>query len=140
MTKYKSVDLTEHSAYESMLNALEKVTKQIEYVLVDDDDTRLPDKFSADVIFKKQVKKWWGTVTSQTCTLYRLYATPALFKYLKRFETFCRLVPTDLDDCPEQTDFGINDIAFFDGKAEPILFTVTHEGYIECRNDFLPKL
>ena len=35
----------------------------------------------------------------------------------------------------KDTDFGINDIAFFDDKELPLLFTTTHEGYITIRDD-----
>ncbi|MGN0142290.1 MAG: hypothetical protein ACI4AD_08670 [Roseburia sp.] len=41
------------------------------------------------------------------------------------------------DDIAVSTDFGINDIAFFDDDEMPLLFTTTHEGYITIRNDLL---
>ena len=40
-------------------------------------------------------------------------------------------------DVVEETDFGMNDIAFFDDKDLPLLFTTTHEGYIMIRDDLL---
>ncbi len=118
-----------------MLNFLAKSTKFIEYVLVDEDDTALVDLLQDDVYFQKVVNKWWGTKTSQHCNLYRITATPKLFSYLKRFSTFCLLKTGNFGDYAETTDFGINDIAFFDDKPEPILYTTTHEGYIALRKD-----
>lgn len=132
---YRSIDLNEHSEYVNLLNIISKKAKSIEYVLVDDDDTHLVDNFSDDIVFEKKTNAWWGTSTSQKCTLYRIKASKKLFTYLKNFNTFCILITNEYGDTVQYTDFGINDIAFFDDKAEPMLFTTTHEGYISLRKD-----
>ena len=48
-----------------------------------------------------------------------------------------RVVTTDDEhgEWVEETDFGDKDIAFFDEKKEPMLFTITHEGYVGLRKD-----
>lgn len=132
---YRLIKLNEHSEYLKMLKSLERATKFIEYVLVDEDDTSLVDLLQDDICFQKQVNKWWGTKTSQRCSLYKIKATPKLFSYLKHLSTFCISKIGNCGDYAETTDFGINDIAFFDDKPEPILFTTTHEGYIALRKD-----
>lgn len=132
---YRSIVINEHSKYLELMKMLETKTKYIEYALVDDEDMRIPEKFQCDIFSEKSVNKWWGTKTSQRCTLYKIAASKKLFAYLKNFSTFCILKTGDWGDSTEPTDFGINDIAFFDDRAEPILYTTTHEGYIELRND-----
>ena len=65
----------------------------------------------------------------------KIKATKELFNYLKNFETFCKFKTGYYGDYTEKTDFGINDIAFFDRNGEELLFTTTHEGYIDIRED-----
>lgn len=132
---YRSINLNEHNEYLKILKVLEQRTKYVEYVLVDEDDTRLIDNLQDCIFAQKNVNKWWGTESSQRCRLYKIKASPKLFSQLKKFSTFCELKTGDWGDYTESTDFGINDIAFFDDKTEPILFTTTHEGYIELRDD-----
>ena len=132
---YKYIELNEHSDYVKVINILESKTKYIEYVVVDEDDVGLIDYLQGDIIQQKYVNKWWGTKTSQSCCLYKIKSTPKLFSRLKKFSTFCIFKTGDCGDYVESTDFGINDIAFFDDKSEPILFTTTHEGYIALRKD-----
>ena len=61
-----------------------------------------------------------------------------LFKYLKTKETFCKFATLpEKGDVVNFTDFGLDDIAFFDESTFPLLFTTTHEGYIYVRDDFL---
>lgn len=132
---YKSINLNEHEEYLKLLSILEKKTKAIEFVLVDENDTRLVDEFKNFVTSEKEVNKWWGTETSKKCKMYNISATHKIFSYLKKISTFCLIKTGKYGDYAETTDFGMNDIAFFDEKSEPILFTTTHEGYIEIRDD-----
>lgn len=76
-----------------------------------------------------------GTNSSEKNRVYKVKSSKEIFKYLKRFETFCKYTVSDRGDIVEDTDFGINDIAFFDGKELPLLFTTTHEVYIKIRDD-----
>ena len=79
--------------------------------------------------------KWWGTKSSQKSKIYKIKSSSDIFKYLKQFKTFCKYMVSNNGDIVEETDFGINDIAFFDDKDMPLLFTTTHEGYIVIRDD-----
>lgn len=132
---YKSIELNEHSEYIRIINYLDKAAKHIEYVLIDSDDTRLIDAVQADIYEQKDTNEWWGTQTSRRACLYKIKASPKLFSLLKKFSTFCMIKSGGRGVQTEATDFGINDIAFFDDKSEPVLFTTTHEGIIELRND-----
>ncbi len=132
---YEFINLNEHSEYVKLLDIIAKKTKYIEYVIIDSDDTKLLDCFEEDIMFRKNTNKWWGTKISQSSTLYKIKASSKLFTFLKKFETFCIQITNNFGDCVQFTDFGINDIAFFDDKTEPILFTTTHEGNILLRED-----
>ena len=74
---------------------------------------------------------------SQQSTIFKIRVSKELFQYLYTFETFCKYTISDYEDVVENTDFGINDIAFFDNKELTLLFTTTREGYITIRNDLL---
>lgn len=129
--------LNSHNEYLQVIKLLESKCKYIEYVLVDEDEKEFIDRFESLIISEKLKNKWWGTKTSGKSKVYRLKASKEIFKYLSRFETFCKLVFSDKGDIAEETDFGINDIAFFDDDEIPLLFTTTHEGYIEVREDLV---
>lgn len=128
--------LNSHGEYIKCLKKLESRCKFIEYVLVDEDDKIFAEKFEDLVLSSKLTNKWWGTKSSQKSKLYRLKSSAEIFKYLARFETFCKFtVSDDKGGIAENTDFGINDIAFFDDNELPLLFTTTHEGFITVRED-----
>lgn len=129
--------LNDHKEYLRILKLLENKCKYIEYVLVDDYDTRMIEAFKDDVISMKLKNHWWGTKSSAKNQIYKLKSSPQIFKYLKQFETFCKYIISDTGDVSEDTDFGMNDIAFFDDNKMPLLFTTTHEGYITIRKDLL---
>ncbi len=137
----KLVDYTgkinNHKEYLQVIKQLENKCKYIEYVLVDEDEKEFIERFEDLIISEKLKNKWWGTKSSGKSKVYRLKASKEIFKYLSRFETFCRFVSSDKGDTAEETDFGINDIAFFDDNEIPLLFTTTHEGYISVREDLV---
>lgn len=129
--------LNSHNEYLQVIKLLENKCKYIEYVLVDENDKEFIERFENLIISEKLKNKWWGTKSSGKSKVYRLKASKEIFNYLSRFETFCKLVFSDKGDIAEETDFGINDIAFFDDNEIPLLFTTTHEGYIEVREDLV---
>ena len=129
--------LNNHEDYLKMIKLLEQKSESIEYVLVDEDDTRFIDKFKDSVISVQSKNKWWGTKSSQESKVYKITSSKELFKYLQKFETFCKYTVFNTGDIVENSDFGINDIAFCDQKELPLLFTTTHEGYITIRDDLL---
>ncbi len=127
--------LNSHKDYLHIIKLLETKCEYIEYVLVDDDDRKLIDRFSDDLVSVKDRKSWWGTKSSHSSKVYTIKASKELFKYLRGFETFCKFSASEYGDVSEETDFGFNDIAFFDKNQLPLLFTTTHEGYITVRSD-----
>lgn len=127
--------LNNHNEYLRIIEQLENKCKYIEYVLINEDETKFVKKFENLIISLELKNKWWGTKSSQKNKVYKIKSSNEVFKYLKKFETFCKYTISNNGDIAEDTDFGINDIAFFDDKDMPLLFTTTHEGYITIRDD-----
>lgn len=127
--------LNNHNEYLQVIRQLENKCRYIEYVLVDEEDKKFIEKFESLIISKERKNKWWGTKAHEENQVYKIKATKEIFNYLKKFETFCKYIISNSGDISEDTDFGINDIAFFDDKDLPLLFTTTHEGYITIRDD-----
>lgn len=128
--------LNKHEDYIKILNKLELKTKYIKIVFVDGKHD-LVNKFKNDIIESDKVSQWWGTVTSKKHNLYKINASKELFIYLRKFETFTKhhkygsdIKSLSYGDYSEVTDFGIDDIAFYDDKDNCLLCTTTHEGYI----------
>jgi len=132
--------LNDRMSYVQVIKELEDHCKYIEYVLVDEDDTELIQQFRNLVLSEKLKNRWWGMKSSGKSKLYLLKASPEIFKYLRSFETFCKYSFSDYGDMVENTNFGINDIAFLDDQEIPLLFTTTHEGFIMIRKDLADKL
>ncbi|MCX4365700.1 MAG: hypothetical protein OSJ70_08020 [Bacilli bacterium] len=129
--------LNNHDDYLAIINKLENNCQYIEYVLINDEEIELLEKFEDCIISFESKNKWWGTKSSQKNKVYKIKASKEIFKYLKQFETFCKYTMSSSSDIVEETDFGLNDIAFLDEKEIPLLFTTTHEGYITVRDDIL---
>ena len=137
---YISIDkqLNEHEAYVKLLNMIRYKTKYVEVVLINGE--RFDDLLDSvwDYIAEHRVvNRWWGTVRGgRGADLYKIYSSKRLFDQLSKYSTFC-VVTTDDEhgEWVEETDFGDKDIAFFDEKKEPMLFTITHEGYVGLRKD-----
>lgn len=128
-------NLNEHNKYLQTLKQLESKCQYIEYVLVNEEETEFIEKFKNLIVSVEKKNKWWGTKSSQKNKVYKMRSSNEIFKYLRQFETFCKYTTSNTNDNIENTDFGINDIAFMDNKELPLLFTTTHEGYITIRDD-----
>jgi len=130
--------LNNHEEYIKILEKIEVKCKYIEVVIIDKrKSNELVDKFSSDILEHKKVSEWWGTKTNAANNLYKIKASKELFDYLTQYETFCKYyeygtTPKSLSrgDYSEITDFGYDDIAFYDEKDEILLCTTTNEGYI----------
>lgn len=129
--------LNQHNTYLQIIKQLGNRCKYIEYVLVNEEETKLIEQFEALILSLDLKNKWWGTKSSRKNKVYKIKSSSELFQYLKQFETFCKYMTRKEGDVVEETDFGMNDIAFFDDKDLPLLFTTTHEGYIMIRDDLL---
>ncbi len=127
--------LNNHNEYLKIIKQLENKCNYIEYALVNEEETKFIERFNASILSLELRNKWYGTKSSQKNKVYKIKSSKEIFRYLKQFETFCKYTISNNDDIVEETDFGINDIAFFDDKEIPLLFTTTHEGYITIRDD-----
>ena len=124
--------LNNHKKYIKVLKKLEEKTKYIEIVLIDEKETNdLVEKFKQNIISTELVSSWWGTETEAKNKLVKINASKELFEYLQKFETFCKYHTSIFrGDHSETTDFGYDDIAFYNENDEMLLCTTTHEGYI----------
>jgi len=142
--------LNDHDSYLKMLRQLQSRCTFVEIVLIEGEleDHALIQTFQKDIETVRLVSKWWGTTTTRKNKLVRIRASKELFQYLKRFETFCKYYEADLSDktstCYEDrqeiTDFGYDDIAFYNEKNEILLCTTTHEGYLFVHRELLNVL
>ena len=137
--------LNNHEEYIKVLNKIEQKCKYIEIVIIDGrKSNELVDNFSSDILDIKKVSKWWGTEIESVNNLYRIKATKEFFTYLTKYETFCKYYEYGSSkesftrgDYSEITNFGYDDIAFYDENDNYILFTTTHEGNIAINNEII---
>lgn len=140
-----------HEEYLKVLDKLEERCKYIEIVVLDErESNELIDKFKSSIILRKKVTSWWGQElyigddlekVNRGNWLYKIKPTKEFFDCLRKYETFCIYYErydaeyNDYVGVQEGTDFGIDDIAFFDGEEIPLFFTITHECDITIRDD-----
>ena len=137
--------LNNHEAYIKVLNKIESKCKYIEIVIIDGrESNELVDKFTRDILDRKKVSKWWGIETKSVNNLYKIRATKEFFTYLTKYETFCKYYEYGSNkesfargDYSEITDFGYDDIAFYDENDNYILVTTTHEGNIAISDEII---
>lgn len=136
-------ELNEHSKYLEVLKLLERKCDHIEIVGGIINRHELVKTLDEDIIYKRIVKTWWGTQILGLIPINKMYGVKSsklLFRELKKYETFCKYYSKKGGDHSETTNFGNDDIAFFDKEKEPLLYTVTHEGYIRIREDVYKDL
>ena len=141
--------LNTHEEYINILEKLEKKSKYIEIFIIGTHNNQIVEDFNDDIIERDRVSKIGGNkIYYGEYNLFRIKASNELFEYLRYFETFCKSFDgnktydkdkiVDVEGVSIQyTDFGIDDIAFYDDNGIPLLFTVTHECIIEVREDLL---
>ena len=95
------------------------------------------EEFKEDIILITRVSEWWGTITVASNKLIKIKYSKELFEYLRGFETFCKYYMSNRGDRSEITNFGWDDIAFYNQKNEILLCTTTHEGYIMIKEDLI---
>jgi len=143
--------LNDHKSYLDMLSRLEDKTDYIEIVLRDNaEQNEIVEYFQTDIILSKTVSEWWGTKTSGKQKLFRIKSSKELFKFLSKYETFCKYhiakgyepnfyedgsgIYYDVQEC---TDFGWDDILFYDDNENILLYTTTHECYITINDNLI---
>ena len=124
--------LNNHEDYLKILDILEKKSNFIGIV----GKHEITDKFKNDIIKIEESSSWWTEITSCVEPIYYIKSSSELFDFLRKYETFCKTIVyknkyfnyETLQG--ETTDFGEDDIAFFDSDCNILLATVTHEGFI----------
>lgn len=133
-------NVNQHEEYLELLKILEEKCQMIEYTIINDEDLELIERFKEEILSVNSKRKWWGTKSSKERQVYKIKSSSEVFRYLRQFETFCKFDISQEGDIIQETDFGINDIAFFGNQELPLLFTTTHEGYITVREDVMRKI
>ena len=135
--------LNNHEDYLKMLGILKNKCKFIGISCVCEFDHELVKEFKNDIMCIEKSNTWWGFVTSYTAVLYYIKSSNELFDYLKKYETFTKYIfgnrNAKIGDEVERTNFGYNDIAFFDENDQLLLKTITHEGDVLV-SDSIDKL
>ena len=125
--------LTSHDQYLKLLKLLEREATIIEIVQINGDDQNDPIIKAAQpyIIRKQNVNQWLGTLRKGAgVPKYTLRAEKPFFGFLQRYEgVFFNEMDKRGCDTVRETDFGQDDIAFFNRKGEPLFYTTTHEGY-----------
>lgn len=131
--------LNNHEDYVKVLNKIAKKCAYIEIVLLDErNSNKMVDYLKDDIISEAIVSAWWQTETTAKNKLFRIKASRKLFDYLYNLKTFCIYsISNDNKEYFKLTDFGYDDIAFFDKNDSILLCTTTHEGYISIREDLI---
>ena len=124
--------LNNHEDYLKILDILEKKSNFIGIA----GKHEITDKFKNDIIKIEKSSSWWTEETSYVEYIYYIKASSELFDFLRKYETFCKTIVYKNEFFNyetlqgETTDFGVDDIAFFDNDCNILLATVTHEGFI----------
>ena len=115
--------ITSHEQHLELLRALEGRTRYIELVQVDEVVNFALDNMI--LLEKGFVNEWEGT----RAVRYKFESNKVFFEFLRRFEAFFINEEEGVPFREMRTDFGIDDICFFDEKNKMLFWTTTHEGY-----------
>ena len=129
-----------HNDYVNIINKLEAKTKKIEMVIIDGKkDNNFIKRIKKNIISKDKVSHWWGNYSCVLNYKYVIKPSKKVFDVLRDYENFLKILFDNKGYVYDYqiTDFGIDDIAFFDEDENPLLSTSTHEGKIYVRNDLL---
>ena len=134
--------LNTHDEYLKILEILRKKCEHIELIIIDGKDkysNPIVREFKDDIVL---VKKDYCGYSTLNDVVY-IKATKNFFDYLTRYETFCKYYyahtkeNNDSYDKCENTNFGYDDIVFFDKEGNVLLFTTTHECNISISEKLL---
>lgn len=132
-----------HEEYLSLLRILKDKTMYIQIVIIEYDGAtgEILDlaKKHMQCIGRKRVKQWPGTQRKGKGALqYEFIAKKCFIEELEKYESFFINETNEYGwDEVRTTDFGLDDIAFFDVQKEILFYTTTHEGYAFGREDLL---
>ena len=130
--------LNNHEEYTKILKKLETKCNHVEIVILNErKSNELVDEFKNDILEIRKVTEWWGTKTKEYNNLYKIKASKKFFEYLQKYETFCKFYFSKNGEYSEKTNFGDDDIAFYDKNNKYLLLTTTHEGEIYISNELI---
>jgi hypothetical protein len=136
--------LNNHKDYVKLLDIIEK---KCEFIGITSEH-EIIEKFKKDIICSEKTQEWWGIWKSYEEEISFIKSSKEMFEYLKKYETFCKTEEKKMkigdiefsNYVAELTEFGFNDIAFYDKNKKILLRTNTHEGFIdiseEIHNEF----
>lgn len=140
---WEMILIENHSDYLEVLNKIRKETAKIVIVQIDgrDPDDPIVETAKSMMMLEKEevVSKWFGTIApGREAIQYTFAKKREFFGFLSSFESFFinKTVRNNSFDV-KRTDFGLDDIAFIDGKGELLFYTTTHEGYAYLNARFL---
>lgn len=133
-SRFLDLNLTSNEEYLEVLRALEVKTKYIEIVqatwIKEDDEVVNFALDNLQLLEKEKPSEWWGnTYAGDDTVKYRFKADKKYFEFLRKFESFYINEITNNSLKTRGTDFGFDDICFYDEDNNKLFYTTTHEGY-----------
>ena len=154
MSKYTNIILSNHEQYLEVLRALEEKTEYVEMDFIDPSVSRIRYELlqnsdgeldfseysgvndedrnnevinfafeNLEFIKKEYSDRWSGAFR------YVFKADRVFFEFLRKFESFYINEITNNSFETRNTDFGCDDICFYDEDNNKLFYTTTHEGY-----------
>lgn len=131
--------------HEQYLTLLKKLKDRTAYIVIVQVFRDKKDKLinHADstmrLLEEKLADEWPGTKTYGGKNLQKVYAAnDEFFDYLESFSSFFfSHIGKNEEFIVERTEFGVNDIAFYDIRKRCLFFTTTHEGYASLHENLL---
>lgn len=138
---YIDIVLNNHEQYLKILNLIRKETKKIIIVQIDGKDDADPVVNTAKKMMTVEktevVSEWFSTIApGRKAVQYTFLKRREFFDYLSSFESFFIVSSTNPYTVID-TDFGFDDIAFFDSNGDLLFYTTTHEGFASLNNRYL---
>lgn len=132
--------LNDHESYLNILKLLQKKCDYIELLIIDGKDKEsnpIVREFKDDIILVRKGDEGYSTLNN----IVYLKSSKKIFDYLAQYETFCKFYKDKKveNDCDryENTDFGFDDIGFYDKDGNILLGTITHECSIGISDELL---
>ncbi len=118
--------LNNHTDYVKMLDILESKCSFIGIT----NEHEIIEEFQKDIIKVEHSNEWWACITSYTETITFIKSSKELFNSLRKYDTFYKNIVNELGYTEIiETNFDLNDIAFYDSEENILLGTCTHEGF-----------
>lgn len=134
------IKIKSHEDYIKLLDSLKSKTYYIVIVQIccedKTDEKIIKAKSCMQLVSKKNVNRWLGTTRRDYKAVeYIFISSDNYFNYLSRYSSFFFNYQDSYGcDIVQETNFGIDDIAFLDKNKNVLFFTTTHEGFANIHN------